>query len=171
VRQDARVLRSIAHVGGAALAAVVAYFVIPLDRELGIVLAIAVLVGLLLLLVPMTIRHAMRIELSPTPLRDALKALTTLLTLLIVGFATVHYTLARNYDGEFDGIHTKVDSLYFTVTVISTVGFGDITAIGQTARVIVTLQMIFDLLFIGLAVRLLGQVVAQRREGIQPPKP
>lgn len=169
--QDARMLRSIAEVGGSALAALVVYFVIPLDRDVGVLLAAAILVGLLVLLVPMTMRNALRIERSATPLRDALKALFTLLTLLVVGFATVHFAVATNVDDQLSGIETKIDSLYYTVTVISTVGFGDILATGQLARAIVTVQMIFDLLFIGLAVRLIGQVVAQRREDIQPPKP
>jgi hypothetical protein len=165
------VIRSIAHVGGAATVAIAAYFLMPLDRDLGVLLAAAVLCGLLVLLVPLTVRHAGRIERSPTPLRDAVKALLTLLTLLVVGFATVHYALARSAEDQFAGIDTKVDSLYFTVTVLSTVGFGDITAVGQVARAVVTVQMIFDLLFIGLAVRLIGQVVAQRRDDFPTREP
>jgi hypothetical protein len=37
---------------------------------------------------------------------------------------------------------THTDGLYFTVTVFSTVGFGDITAKSQAARLVVTGQMI-----------------------------
>ena len=50
---------------------------------------------------------------------------------------------------------TKTDSLYFTVTVFATVGFGDITATSQAARLIVTVQMILDLIILGLGIRLL----------------
>jgi hypothetical protein len=35
---------------------------------------------------------------------------------------------------------TRTDALYFTVTVFSTVGFGDITAKTETARLVVTGQ-------------------------------
>jgi hypothetical protein len=48
-----------------------------------------------------------------------------------------------------------VDGLYFTVTVLSTVGFGDIHAVSSTARLLVTPQMLFGLIYIGTAVRLL----------------
>jgi len=48
---------------------------------------------------------------------------------------------------------TRTDVLYFTVTVFSTVGFGDITAVSQSARLVVTAQMLLDLLALGLVVR------------------
>ena len=95
-----------------------------------------------------------------------------LLTLLIVGFATVHYTHRATYlDEQFAGLDTKIDGLYFTMTVVSTVGFGDITPTGQAARAIVTVQMLFDLLFIGVAVRFLGQVVRAAARGHPAPIP
>jgi ion channel len=60
---------------------------------------------------------------------------------------------------------TRTDSLYFTVTVFATVGFGDITATSQVARVVVTTQMILDLLVVGLVVKVfLGAVETGRRE-------
>jgi Ion channel len=39
------------------------------------------------------------------------------------------------------------------VTVFGTVGFGDITAASQSARLVVTVQMLLDLLALGLVVR------------------
>ena len=47
----------------------------------------------------------------------------------------------------------RTDSLYFTVTVFATVGFGDITATSQVARIVVIAQMILDLLVLGLVVK------------------
>jgi hypothetical protein len=43
--------------------------------------------------------------------------------------------------------------MYFTVTVFTTVGFGDITATSQLARALVTVQMLLDLIVIGLVIR------------------
>ena len=40
---------------------------------------------------------------------------------------------------------TRIDSVYFTVTTFATVGFGDITATTEAARLVVTGQMIADL--------------------------
>jgi hypothetical protein len=53
------------------------------------------------------------------------------------------------------------------VTTLSTVGFGDITASSDAARIVVTVQMIFDIVFIGFAVRVLTSV-ARRRAGGRP---
>ena len=50
---------------------------------------------------------------------------------------------------------TRLDSLYFTVTVLTTVGFGDISARSELARAIVMMQMVADLALIGLVVRVL----------------
>ncbi|WP_236077868.1 potassium channel family protein [Rhodococcus sp. P1Y] len=45
--------------------------------------------------------------------------------------------------------------LYFTLTVFSTVGFGDITASTDFARAVVSIQMIGNLVIIALGGRLL----------------
>ena len=49
--------------------------------------------------------------------------------------------------------HTR--ALYFTITVFSTVGFGDITRRADLARIIVSIQMLLDLVILGSVVRLL----------------
>jgi hypothetical protein len=47
----------------------------------------------------------------------------------------------------------RMAAIYFTVTVLSTVGFGDITAQSDVARLIVTIQMLLDLTLIAIIVR------------------
>jgi Ion channel len=54
--------------------------------------------------------------------------------------------------------------LYFAVTVFSTVGFGDITAKSETARVVLIVQMLADLAFLGAGVRVLLGAVQRGRE-------
>ena len=63
---------------------------------------------------------------------------------------------------------TRTDALYFTVTVFSTVGFGDITAKTEAARLVVTGQMIADLVVIGLAVKVIAGAVKRGRQQQQP---
>jgi ion channel len=58
--------------------------------------------------------------------------------------------------------------LYFSVTVFTTVGFGDIAAKSETARVALIVQMLADLALLGAGARvLLGAVRRgqQRRTG------
>ena len=71
-----------------------------------------------------------------------------------------HFMMEQSNPDDFnvDSL-TRTDSLYFTVTVFATVGFGDITATSQAARVVVIAQMILDLLVLGLVVKVfLGAV-------------
>ena len=46
-------------------------------------------------------------------------------------------------------------ALYFTVTIFSTVGFGDITPKTDLARLVTTVQMLADLAVIAVVVRLI----------------
>ena len=50
---------------------------------------------------------------------------------------------------------SRISALYFTVTVFSTVGFGDITPKTDAARLVVTVQMLSDLIVIAVVFRLL----------------
>lgn len=60
---------------------------------------------------------------------------------------------------------TRTDSLYFTVTVFTTVGFGDVTATSAIARGLVTVQMVLDLVVFGLVVhQFMGAVQTARQE-------
>jgi hypothetical protein len=56
----------------------------------------------------------------------------------------------------------RVDAVYFTVVTLSTVGFGDIVPMGTTARIAVTLQVLFDITFLVAAVRVLVGATRQR---------
>ncbi|NMO57847.1 two pore domain potassium channel family protein [Actinoplanes sp. TBRC 11911] len=70
----------------------------------------------------------------------------------VLFFALTYYVLATGDPNEIAGLNTKLDALYFSLTTVSTVGFGDVHATGQSARGIVSFQIGFDLLFISLAI-------------------
>lgn len=96
------------------------------------------------------------------PQLTRVQLLLTAFYLLVLAFATVYFVLALNVDGQFQGIANRTDALYFTVSTVATVGFGDVHASGSIARALVTMQMIFDLIYLGTAVRLLGVVRVDR---------
>jgi voltage-gated potassium channel len=128
------------------------------------------LVGLALLAatVPLTVRRVRKVLVSERPVFEAAEALAVLLTMIVVGFAALYYAMDR-LSGQFDGIETRFDAIYFTVTTLATVGFGDISATGQGARIAVTAQMLFDLVFLGLAARVLITAARSRGGGGQSP--
>jgi len=81
-------------------------------------------------------------------------ALAASLYLAVLLFAVSYLLLERNQPGEFVGLHTHTDALYFTLSVVSTVGFGDVHATGQLARTLVSFQFVFNLGYLGVAVSL-----------------
>ncbi|GGO84308.1 hypothetical protein GCM10012280_15490 [Wenjunlia tyrosinilytica] len=151
---------------------VVIYYVAPLDRELDALTAVILVVGLLLftLLVARQVRAITRAE---HPRLRAVEALATSVPLLLILFAGAYFIIERNRPGAFSQRLDRTDSLYFTVTVFATVGFGDIVPVTSGARIVTMLQMLFDLVAVGLTARVIlsaVQVGLQRRPGGSGPK-
>lgn len=86
------------------------------------------------------------------------------IVLWAIAFFALMYLRLAGVSGQFEGITTRVDALYFTLTTLTTVGYGDINAVGQTARVVVMLQMVFNVVVIATAVRLLLIAVRRRQQ-------
>src|SRR4029079_9109004 len=84
-------------------------------------------------------------------------------------FAATYFLMAQANTGNFN-VHalTRTDALYFTITVVATVGFGDISATSQVARIAVMAQMIRDLLVLGLLVKVFLNAVELGREQQAP---
>ena len=100
--------------------------------------------------------------------RDArLQGLFALLLVTIFFFAETSYLLAR-MPGQVAGLHTKTDALYFTLATLSTVGYGDVHAVGQLARVAVIVQIVFDLSFLGTAVTVGSGILRTRAAHLGP---
>ncbi|MER7278771.1 potassium channel family protein [Dactylosporangium sp. NPDC000244] len=153
---------------------VAAYFVAPLRQQWSATTALAFVGGLLLvvLVAGWQVRAVVR---SPHPRLRALEALVLTLSLLFVLFAASYFVLAQGRPTSFSQPLTRVDAFYFTTTVFATVGFGDIAARSQPARIVVTLQMFADLIYVTVLVRLLikaaGTETTQSEGGTEPELP
>ena len=91
-----------------------------------------------------------------------IKDLLVLFEALLIVFSAVYFFMAKDASHEMNGINTRIDAFYFSLTTFATVGFGDITATGQIGRVIVSIQMLFDLVFVGALVSIASSNVKQR---------
>jgi voltage-gated potassium channel len=146
------------------VALVTLYFLVPLDRlraiPLGLTLTVAVV-----LLVAIGTWQVRAITTSPHPRLRGIESLAVTVPLYILLFAAAYYGMAVQDPASFDvdGL-TRVDTLYFAVTVFSSVGFGDISAASQTARVLVTIQMILNLLVLGAGIRVFVGAARRRRD-------
>jgi len=88
--------------------------------------------------------------------------LLLLFEIVVVIFAFIYYVLAMNVPDQMDGIQTRIDSLYFTMSMMTTVGFGDIHASGQVGRALVTINMAFNIVFIAAVGGLVKRRVRER---------
>jgi voltage-gated potassium channel len=131
------------------------YYVLPLSRLNRGSLAVAMVLGLLLL-GAMTAHQVRAILRAAHPAVRAFEALATSVPLFLLLFAASYFLMSRANSSNFNvSALTRTDALYFTVTVFATVGFGDIVPASPAARLVVTTQMILNLIVIGLGVRLI----------------
>jgi voltage-gated potassium channel len=141
---------------------VVLYYVLPLDHVKNV--PVTLTVGLVILAAVNVVQLRV-ISRSAYPALRAIEALAATIPLFLLLFASAYFIMAGASPANFSTHSlTRTDALYFTVTVFSTVGFGDITATSQTARVLVVVQMLLDLLALGLVVRAFVSTVQAARQ-------
>ena len=105
---------------------------------------------------------------SRYPALKAAEVLGLVLPLYLVVFASTYYVMEHASPASFSEPLTKTDALYFTVTVFSTVGFGDIVPRSEVTRIVLIVQMLGDLALLGAGARILLGAVRrgqQRRTG------
>jgi voltage-gated potassium channel len=162
-RRLRRTIQAIIEIGGLAMLALLVYFLLPLNRRHAALIAGAFVFAAIVALVPLAIRRGRRVLTSEQPVLVAAQSLAIALTLLVVSFASMYFVLGTAHEGQINGIHTKIDAIYYTVTILSTVGFGDVTATGQGARALVAIHMIVNLVFLAVAIRVLSSALEQRK--------
>jgi voltage-gated potassium channel len=138
------------------------YYVVPLEGRSTVFLLLELGIGLSLLAVMITwqVRAIVGSEHPGIRASYALAATTPMFLLL---FSAAYVILSLNDSAAFSEPLSRSDSIYFTVTVFSTVGFGDITPVSEAARLVAVAQMILDLVVLGLGVRLILSAVQRGR--------
>jgi voltage-gated potassium channel len=110
-----------------------------------------------------------RVMHADLPVLRAVQALGGAIPLFLVIFAAVYLSLSHGSTTHFSEPLNHTGALYLTVTIFSTVGFGDITPEGDLARIVVNFQMLLDLVVIGAVVRLLTTAAKAGASGTFPP--
>lgn len=146
------------------------YFALPLGRvaevpaALSLPLALAGFAALMVL-------QVRAIMVSPHPGLRAVEFLAVSLPLFLVIFSATYFVLGVADPDWFSESLSKLDALYFTVTIFATVGFGDIAATSPPARAAVTVQMLADLVVLGVGVRVITGAVREARARAGQPLP
>ena len=146
-----------------------AYFLLPVEHRAhqSVLLRLAVALALFVVVLGNEIRL---ISSHDRPLLRATVALATVIPLFLILFVWIYLTLARSDPASFGEPLSRISALYFTVTVFSTVGFGDIVAKTDVgACLVVTIQMLTDLAVVALVIRLIFGTAARRADRLQDP--
>ncbi|GAA4799668.1 potassium channel family protein [Actinomycetospora chlora] len=148
----------------------VVYFALPLHTREDDGTLVLFLAGMAVL-VAMVVWQLRAITTAVHPALRAVEAFASAIPLFILIFASTYVVLDGTFPGTFSEPMSRVDALYFTVTVFATVGFGDIVPLSQPARILVTVQMVGDLLVLGLLVNAMLEAVrrGRSRRGGTPP--
>lgn len=139
------------------------YYLLPLDHA-ATVGTVLVLTAGLIAIAGIMVWEVRAIVGADHPGVRAIEALAFTVPLFLLLFSTAYFLMEHLGPDDFSQPLTRTDALYFTVTTFSTVGYGDITARSQAARLVVTFQMLADLVVLGFGVKvLLGAVQTGRR--------
>jgi len=165
VETRAHARRSLVRSGALVIVLVVGFCLVPLRGDrwwIGAVTGVVAIIGT----VPLTVRRVQAVRVAEQPVVVAMEAIILLVTMLVLGFSAVYFSMDAHQD-QFEGLATRLDAVYYTVTTTATVGYGDIHPVGQPARAVVTAHMLLNLAFVGIVVRVLARA-AQTARG-EPP--
>ncbi|WP_405703067.1 potassium channel family protein [Streptomyces sp. NBC_00069] len=142
---------------------VAAYYLLPMDAAFTATTVLALGCGIAAVAVLLS-WQIYQITLSPRPGLKAMEAMAITVPLFVLLYATACFLMEHSAPGSFSEPLSRTDALYFAMTVFSTVGFGDITARSEPARLLTTGQITLNLLLLGVAARLLANAVQRGRQ-------
>lgn len=163
----ALLLHASARAGATAVILTGLYFVAPMEgvADLG---SIVFLVSVLVVVVVLCGWQGAKVMRADYPAVQAVEALAAVVPIYLIGFSTAYHLIAASAPQNFSEPVSRMGGLYFTLSVFSTVGFGDITASTDFARGVVSIQMIGNLVIIALGGRLLLAAVRRGQARRRP---
>jgi len=120
--------------------------------------SVGVIIGMIFLAsiyVVFFIRSIRAVQKSQFPGIRAGEAMLSSGILLLAIFASIYSLISLQDPEAFTEVLTPFSSIYFSLTILATVGFGDIAPSSVPARSVAMVQMVLDLVFIGVLVRVL----------------
>jgi voltage-gated potassium channel len=156
------IVRGLLRAAATAAILVALYYVLPFDRWSGAYLLLELVIGVAVLAAMIAWQVRAIIE-SGYPGIRATQALAATTPLFLLLFASTYFTMSLDDPATFTESLSRSDALYFTITVFATVGFGDISAQTEPARLVVSAQILLDLVVLGLGIRVILGAVQRGR--------
>jgi hypothetical protein len=145
------------------VALIAVYFTAPLSRSFTAVTG-TVLTAALIALGVLVAWQARSIAHSHSPRLRTVEALGTSLWFFVLVFASGYRLMSHDTPPGFSEPLTHIDALFYTITIFTSVGFGDIVPTSQTARALTSVQMLGDLVFLGLVAKVFLEAM---RRGVE----
>ena len=138
-----------------------AYFALPIGHESA--LRAFVRLGTDIALVGAVMYWQLRrISQALLPELRSIEGLGVIIAVFLVAFSSTYLAMSHQAAMTFTMRLDHIRALYFTISVFSTVGFGDITPRTDVARLVVSAQMLLDLVLIGAVVRIIFSAARNR---------
>ena len=154
-RQKVRVvLESLARMFVGLAFVIVMMRLVPVDPHLNLWIPISMGIVMLLAFAWYFRLQLRRIHVAQYPRIQATEALLLLVAMFLAFFTVTYNAMSLAEPASFSENLDQFSAFYFTVTVLATVGFGDITPVTIPARSVAMVQMGFDIAFIAVAVRI-----------------
>jgi voltage-gated potassium channel len=155
--------RSMVRILASTVVLTVIYFVLPAAGKGGVAATVELIIGLVAF-AGLMVWQVQRIMVAKHPELRAIEALAVAVPALIILFAFTYLSISHAHHAAFSERLNHIGALYFTVTTIGTVGYGDIVAKSDFARVLVTLQILLDL---GVLVGIVRALIYAARVGVK----
>jgi hypothetical protein len=142
---------------------VVALFaVLPVDAAQSTSSLVVLTAGLVLLVLLVGVRVRQILHDTRPRLRAA-EGLALVVPLFVALFAWTYLLLSQAEPAAFSEPLDRVGAAYFTLSILSTVGFGDISAQNDLARLLVSAQIVLTFTLLAGVVRLILDAGRSRR--------
>lgn len=148
---------------GALAVMLAVFYLAPWDGSAvgSVTLRIALALSIVVIVTVLAVQSLGRAE---YPLLRLVEALAIVVGLMVISFASAYVLLSEGDAAAFTEPLGRTDALYFSLTTATTVGFGDISAKSEPARIAVMAQMVTNVVVLGVAARVLVHA-ARRRSG------
>ena len=131
---------------------------VPDNPDGSLVLAILVAVGGIAAYVWFFNRQIKGVYRARYPNLRAAGALILVAVMFLAIFAMIYVLISEGNPESFSEPLDRFTAYYFALTVLATVGFGDITPVTTLARAVTMIQMSLDLAFLAVVVKVMGGV-------------
>jgi len=144
--------RVAAHIAVTIAVLLLAYWVAPIQDPIDSSWALRMVTGLLVTGLVLWWQIA-AVRASPRPVLQAAQGLMLSIGVFLIIFATLYLAMDQAITGAFSQPLDKTSALYFAITTLSTVGYGDITPLSHAAQIVVSVQMLLDLVLLAVIAR------------------